>query len=362
MAGFWADGTSSRSPEEVLRRMADVVGHRGPDGHGVWYDAEAGIGLAHRRLAVLDLSEAGAQPMQSRCGRYVLVLNGEIYNHRELSRQLRREESFRGHSDTEVLLEAIAEWGVVEATRRSIGMFAFALWDAEHRTLSLARDRLGEKPLYVGWQRSTLLFASELRSMREHPHWVGNIDRAAFQSYMALSYVPSPNSIIEGIRKVPPGAVVTFHDPRPGDGVREVRYWSPDALLAPREPENVSDDERSKQLERLLAEVVTSQIHADVPIGAFLSGGIDSSLIVALMQSRSTQRVRTFTVGFRDQAYNEAPWAAAVAAHLGTEHCEVYLSDDDLLDVRRAWRRCTMSPSRIHHRFRRPWCAPHVVA
>ncbi|MFN8570906.1 MAG: asparagine synthase (glutamine-hydrolyzing) [Gemmatimonadaceae bacterium] len=333
VAGFWGVGGGLRGPEETLHRMARVMAHRGPDGEGVWYDPTAGVGLAHRRLAVLDLSAAGAQPMISANGQHVLVLNGEIYNHRELRTGVGGESrSFRGHSDTEAFLEAIAQWGVVEATRRAIGMFAFAHWDRGTRTLSLGRDRLGEKPLYVGWQGDTLLFGSELTALREHPRWAARIDRAALQSYMALSYVPSPASIFEGIRKVTPGTILSFHDPSPGDVGLETRYWDPMELLCAEQANGRDLESLTTELEDVLQAAVASQTYADVPVGAFLSGGIDSSLIVALMQRQSTQRVRTFTIGFTDRAYDEAPWARSVASLLGTQHSEVYLSTSDLLE------------------------------
>ncbi len=333
IAGFWGVGGGMRAPEETLHRMARVLAHRGPDGEGAWYDPAAGLGLAHRRLAVLDLSPAGAQPMVSENGQHVLVLNGEIYNHRELRTGVGGESrSFRGHSDTEALLEAIAQWGVVEATRRAVGMFAFAHWDRTTHTLSLGRDRLGEKPLYVGWQGDTLLFGSELTALREHPRWEGRIDRDAVQSFMALSYVPSPASIFEGIRKVTPGTILSFQSPAVNDAGVETRYWDPMELLSHDLMDGSDAECLTSELEHVLQTAVASQTYADVPVGAFLSGGIDSSLVVALMQRQSTQRVRTFTIGFTDPTYDEAPWARAVASHLGTDHSEVYLSPSDLLE------------------------------
>ena len=288
----------------------------------------AGIGLAHRRLAIIDLSPLGAQPMHSASGRMVLSFNGEIYNYRALRADLERAgRQFRSHSDTEVLLEAIECWGMETALRRARGMFAFALWDREERSLYLARDRFGEKPLHFGQCGNTLLFGSELKALRAHSAWNARLNRDALALMLRHYYIPAPHSIYEGIRKVPPGSFVRIQVRRESFAIEEKSYWSvrPIARASAR-TRRVSDAETVERLHAELAEAVNLQMVADVPVGAFLSGGIDSSLIVSLMQQASRRPVRTFSIGFAEQEYNEAPFARRIASHLGTEHTELMIS------------------------------------
>jgi asparagine synthase (glutamine-hydrolysing) len=328
-------GESSReTAQSTLSRMTAQLRHRGPDDSGLWQDPVTGIGLGHTRLAILDLSPEGHQPMQSADGRFVLVFNGEIYNHRDLRRELERGGSvpaWRGHSDTEVLLAAIVRWGLEAALKRSNGMFALALWDRQEKTLQLARDRLGEKPMYYGMAGRTLLFGSELKALRVHPAWIGEIDRDALSLLMRHMYIPAPYSIYQGIAKLPPGTFITFSA---AQGLRElpqpVAYWSARHVLEKcwQDPLRLSDAEATDALEELLRDAVGLRMEADVPLGAFLSGGIDSSTVVALMQAQSRRPVRTFSIGFREDGFDEAVYARAVAAHLGTEHTELYVEPE----------------------------------
>lgn len=306
--------------------MCDALRSRGPDDAGTWIDSTVGISLGHRRLSVLDLSPEGHQPMVSANGRYQIVYNGEIYNHHEL-RDALGTQAWRGHSDTEILLAGIERWGVAATLRRLVGMYAFALWDREERTLTLARDRLGEKPLYYGWFGDTLLFGSELKALRAHPQCHAEVDRNALASYLRYGYVPGPHTIYRNVRKLPPGTLLTLRDNN-ATTVEPIAYWSAldAALSAHAQPFTGSDEDAANALESLLLDAVSKECIADVPLGAFLSGGIDSSLIVALMQKQARHPVRTFTIGFSEAGYNEAPYAAAVARHLGTEHTELTLS------------------------------------
>jgi asparagine synthase (glutamine-hydrolysing) len=316
--------------------MADRLVSRGPDDRGHWADDAAGIALGHRRLSVVDLSAAGHQPMLSHDGRFVVAYNGELYNTGELRAQLEREAgitAWRGHSDTEVLLEAIAAWGVEQALRRTVGMFALALWDRRQQRLTLARDRIGEKPLYYGAFGGALLFGSELKALTAHPAWRGEVDRDALVLYARHGYVPAPYSIYRGVAKLAPGCLAEF---AAGSTAARVRpYWSAlQAALAgiasPRtEPEPVLVDE----LDALLRQAVRGQMVADVPLGAFLSGGIDSSTVVALMQAQSGRPINTFTIGFDEAEYNEATHAKAVAQHLGTHHTELYVTPEQARGV-----------------------------
>lgn len=311
----------------AARACGDRLTHRGPDAGDTWVDAAAGIALAHRRLSIVDLSAAGAQPMVSHDGRFVIAYNGEVYNAPDLRDALAaagHTPPWRGHSDTEVLVEACAVWGVAETCRRLIGMFAFALWDRETRTLTLARDRLGIKPLYWGKVGGRVAFASELKALRTLPGFDGAIDRAALTAYLRYGYVPAPRSIYQGVGKVMPGTVITVT----ADGdTRESRYWCLAEVVraGQAQPLEVSDDEAADRLEALLRDAVGRRMVSDVPLGAFLSGGIDSSTVAALMQAQSRQPVRTFSIGFDVPGYNEAHHAAAVAAHLGTDHTELYV-------------------------------------
>lgn len=327
-AGF-ADG------EAILRRMADTIVHRGPDSDGYWTDPEAGIALAHRRLAIIDLSPAGHQPMVSHDGRFVLSYNGEIYNHLDLRKELeeRGTVEWRGHSDTETLLQGFSLWGVPDTLQRANGMFALALWDRAERKLYLARDRMGEKPLYYGVQRDTLLFGSELKALRQHPGWQGGINRDALTLFLRHNYVPGPYSIYDGIAKLPPAHYLEIG---PDDRTLPASkpYWDiAERARAGRDhPFAGSADEAVDALEKLLTDAVGIRMAADVPLGAFLSGGYDSSTVVALMQSQSARAVKTFSIGFSEAEYDEAPHAKRVAQHLGTDHTELYVTPQDALD------------------------------
>lgn len=313
--------------------MTSTLRHRGPDDGGVWADAARGVALGSRRLAVIDLSPSGHQPMVGMNGRLVLTYNGEIYNFVRIRRALEGEGCrFRGHSDTEVLLEATARWGLHETLRRSEGMFALALWDAASGCLHLARDRLGEKPLYYGWLGNTFVFGSELKVLAAHPDWKPEVDRQALLDFFRLGYTPAPRSIYAGIHKLLPGTTVSL-DVSNGHLREPESYWSLVDAAMPgrrtvRKPEEAVD-----ALEDILSDAVASRMVADVPVGAFLSGGVDSSLVVALMQRSSSRAVRTFTVGFDDPSYDESADAARVAHHLGTEHAELRLTAADALAV-----------------------------
>jgi asparagine synthase (glutamine-hydrolysing) len=333
VAGFWSPGGLAADAAGILARMTGCIAHRGPDDAGTWIDAGAGIALGHRRLSVLDLSAEGHQPMASRDGRYVMVYNGEIYNFAVLRTELEAlGYRFRGHSDTEVMLAAFEQWGLAEAVGRLAGMFALALWDRRDHQLHLARDRFGEKPLYYGWQHGTLLFGSELKSLRTHPSFHASVDRDALTLYFRHNYVPAPRSIYEGIAKVDAASIVTID--RAG-ATRSVRYWKlEDAIVRGRAaPVEGSDEELTSLVESRLRATIREEMIADVPLGAFLSGGIDSSTIVALMQAESRRPVKTFTIGFGEDAYNEAVHAQAVARHLGTDHTELYVTAEQAREV-----------------------------
>jgi asparagine synthase (glutamine-hydrolysing) len=336
IVGF-LERSGRRRPEELwttVRRMATTLRHRGPEDEGCWVDSNQGIALGHRRLSIIDLSPAGHQPMHSQCGRYILVFNGEIYNFKGLGRELEGlGQTFCGHSDTEVMLAAISRWGLVPALQKLNGMFAFAVWDAQERLLHLVRDRLGEKPLYYGWAGKTMLFASELKALRVHPSFAGEIDRNVLTLYMRHNYIPAPYSIYKGIYKLPPGTYMTL---RSIDCSFELgTYWSvrQAAERGVSNPFSGSDLEAVVELESLLQDAVKLRMESDVPLGAFLSGGIDSSVVVALMQASSSRPVKSFTIGFHDANYDEASHAKAVAHHLGTEHTELYVTPEQTMAV-----------------------------
>lgn len=321
---------SHQNGVKCLEEMRDALVHRGPDDKGIWFDHSVGIGLSHRRLAILDLTEAGHQPMSSTSGRFKIIYNGEIYNHLELREKLLCEglgQGWRGHSDTETLLACIEFYGIEKTLKMTRGMFAFALWDQEKRSLTLARDRFGEKPLYYGVLKGVLLFASELSSIRRHPAFDQKIDQDSLHSYLQRGYVPSPYSIYEDIFKLSPGSFVEFFQ---DINISEPKkYWVAKDIA--REFSKAPNWDIA-QLEDVLCESVRNQMISDVPLGSFLSGGIDSSLITALMQKNSIKKIKTFTIGFEDQEYDEAPFARKVAKHLGTDHNEVYFSHQDLID------------------------------
>ena len=320
-------------PMLAVDRMAAAIMHRGPDASGNWSDLDAGIVFAHRRLSILDTSAAGNQPMYSNSGRYVIVFNGEIYNHQELRLRLSNN-LWRGHSDTETLLATIEAWGIEMTLRALRGMFAFALWDRSERRLILARDRIGEKPLYYGWCGQTFLFGSELKALCAYPRWLGDIDRDAVASYMRYGYVPSPYTIYRDVRKLIPGTyLILTPESSAGAWPNICAYWSARDVAAKEVLRDLSDQEAVGRLETLLSESVRQQMISDVPLGAFLSGGIDSSTIVALMQKQSCRAVKTFSIGFSEDDYDEARHAKAVAAHLGTDHTELYVTAAEAREV-----------------------------
>lgn len=335
----YGDGPSATA---LLQRMADTLITRGPDDSGVWHEAagDSAIGLAHRRLSILDLSPAGHQPMACHAGRYVIAFNGEIYNHLDLRLELQaagHAPTWRGHSDTETLLAGFLAWGVRATLQRCIGMFAFALWDKKDQLLTLGRDRLGEKPLYYGWQgqgeHASFLFGSELKALKQHPIFAAQIDRDALCLLMRHNYINAPHSIYQGIYKLLPGHLLTV-SMRQHEPVLE-EFWSlPEmAQAGVANPLTGSSEQITDELETLLKSAVRQQMLSDVPLGAFLSGGIDSSTVVALMQAQSSQPVKTFSIGFHEEGYNEAVHAKAVAKHLRTDHTELYVTPEQALDV-----------------------------
>jgi asparagine synthase (glutamine-hydrolysing) len=341
-AGFlgFESGMDWPRASAIVESMAASIAHRGPDATGFWHDADAQIVLGHRRLSILDLSEAGSQPMTSPSGRFVIAFNGEIYNHLRLRAELEQSQSrcaWRGHSDTETLLACFDKWGIEATLKRAQGMFAFALWDRKDQVLTLARDRVGEKPLYYGWvgegTNATILFGSELKALRRHPRFAANVDRNSLSLFLRHSYIPAPHTVYRDVFKLAPGTYAQVS--RVERKIQTHRYWSAEdvALQGLRQPFRGSANEAADQLEVLLRDAVRQQMLSDVPLGAFLSGGIDSSTIVALMQAESSRPIKTFTIGFSEDAFDEAVYAKAVARHLGTEHTELYVSPQQAMDV-----------------------------
>jgi len=318
---------------DIAAAMAASLQHRGPDDQGIWIDSAAATALVHRRLSIIDLSAAGHQPMVAADERFVITYNGEVYSYQPIAAELTaRGHNFRGHSDTEVILESFAANGIAPTLKRMIGMFAIALWDRRERTLTLVRDRLGIKPLYWAKFGNSFLFGSELKALRAYPGWTPRIDQNAVAAFMRHNYIPAPHTIYEGVHKLEPGAMLTL----PWQGEPQIsRYW--DARTVARDginrPLDGSDPELIEQLETLLTDAVGRRMIADVPLGAFLSGGIDSSTVVALMQTARSGKVKTFSIGFDIPGYNEAHHAAAVAHHLGTEHTELTVTPHEALDV-----------------------------
>lgn len=340
-SGFMEIPSRAEAEMKVMaKRMADTISHRGPDDSGVWAEARTGIVLCHKRLSILDLSSAGHQPMQSFSSRYVIAFNGEIYNHLLLRKSLDvsgQAPNWRGHSDTETLLACFDAWGIQSTIERSIGMFAFAVWDRKTNILTLGRDRLGEKPLYYGWQRqgkdAVFLFGSELKALRVHPAFENNINRGALTLQLRHSCIPAPHSIYEGIAKLLPGNLLTVSNQERAPKVWA--YWSglQVAKSGVANPFLGSVKQAINKLDSLLKDAVSQQMIADVPLGAFLSGGVDSSTIVALMQKQSSRAVKTFTIGFNEESYNEAMHAKEIASYLGTDHNELYVTAEQARDV-----------------------------
>ena len=351
ITGFWQlNNFTANQAKATALQMAERIAYRGPDDFGVWVDQKAGIALAHRRLSILDLTMAGHQPMLSLSGRYAIVFNGEIYNHLEIRKELSQIKTWQGHSDTETLLASFETWGIEETLKKTVGMFAIALWDREKNELTLARDRIGEKPLYFGFQKDTFMFASELKALKAHPDFVGEIDKDVLCLYLRHCYIPAPHSIYKGIQKLLPGTFITFNRETLSSGrciepveMRECSvgagetkpYWSmSDAVQnGINHPFTGSETEAIAMLEEQLKSSIKLQMISDVPLGAFLSGGVDSSTIVALMQAQSTRPIKTFSIGFNETGYDEAIYAKAVAKHLGTEHTEHYVTSQEAMNV-----------------------------
>jgi asparagine synthase (glutamine-hydrolysing) len=338
LAGYWASAPRAELTDELCRRMGQAIAPRGPDGWGVWRDPLAGLGFSHRRLAIQDVSDHGAQPMQ-RQG-LTLVFNGEIYNHHDLRRTLEATDGsirWQGRSDTETLLAGFATWGVEQTLSRAVGMFAFALWDSGPRTLTLGRDRFGEKPLYYGFQGGDLLFASDLAAIKPHPSFEGRVSAEVLPLFLRLHYVPTPYSIYSGLYKLPAGTCITFktQDIAAGHSPEPKAYWSfIDSISTARSRPFKGDlNIAREQVEAALQIAIRRQMISDVPLGAFLSGGIDSATVVSLMQAQSSRKVRTFTIGSKDAAYDESGVARAVARHLGTDHTEMIVSPEDVIDL-----------------------------
>jgi len=341
LTGFWRPpGAPREAMLASARRMADTLAHRGPDDSGEWVDERSGIAFGHRRLSIVDLSPEGHQPMVSASGRYVITLNGEIYNYPALRGALERDGAapvWRGRSDTEVLLAAFDHWGVEQTLRKSVGMFALALWDTRERVLHLARDRMGEKPMYYGWMGRTFLFGSEPKALEANPAFDARIDRDAVALYLRYACVPAPYSIFSHISKLLPGTLLSlsFGELEAQARPQPQPFWT----LAQAVADGVNDSFRGPvteavdRLDAILREAVSGQMVADVPLGAFLSGGVDSSIVVALMQAQSRRPVRTFSIGFAEQEYDETAYAKRVAQHLGTDHMELYVSAEEALAV-----------------------------
>ena len=343
-------GTAQGSLEALATRMALAIRHRGPDDAGTWVDAQAGVALGHRRLSIVDLSPAGHQPMASAGGRFVIAFNGEIYNHLELRAELASTAAapaWRGHSDTETLLAAFEHWGVEATLQKTVGMFAIALWDKRERTLHLARDRFGEKPLYYGWVNGAFVFGSELKALRAYPGFANPVSREALALYMRFTYVPAPYSIYQGIYKLEPGCLLSvsrqppttgpfepLRPPASWQGVTLQRWWSLAQVVEAGARNPILDEQDAlTALEARLGDAIRLQSLADVPLGAFLSGGVDSSAIVVLMQRQAAQPVKTFTIGFEEAGFDESPHARAVAQHLGTLHTELFVTAAEAREV-----------------------------
>lgn len=336
--GFYDKSCNTSNRSKFLQAMGANISHRGPDSSDFWLDDSGSVGFYHCRLSILDLTDAGAQPMASSSGRYVLVFNGEIYNHGDLRTELGHKKSFfewRGNSDTETLLASIELFGIKHTLQSTVGMFALALWDNHEKQLTLARDRLGEKPLYWGWCGETLLFGSELKALKVYPAFNASVDRGALSLLLRHNYIPAPHTIYRGIQKLSAGLYVQIKKGQPRADVQPKSYWRLNQAieLGLSNPFQGSDQQATELLEQTISHSVGGQMLADVPVGAFLSGGVDSSLVVALMQRQSKQPVRTFAIGFDEPGYNEAVYAKEVARHLGADHTELYVNAQDALDL-----------------------------
>ncbi len=338
VVGYWTNRPVANRAE-LIGRMTEQLSHRGPDDSGIWLDENVNLALGHRRLSILDLSAAGHQPMISTCGRYVLSYNGEIYNHQELRNELTTDIDIKwhGHSDTETLLYALTEWGIKKTLQQLNGMFAFALWDRSERVLYLARDRMGEKPLYYGRSGDIFLFGSELKALRAHTDWKCEINRDALTSYLRHNYIPSPLSIYRGIHKLPPAHFIKIQND--GNDIGQAHcYWNLAEIAASniekrKNNEDIDANVLINTLDKNLRDAVKLRMQSDVPLGAFLSGGYDSTTVVAMMQQQSEKPVHTFSIGFDEDEYNEAEYAKAVAQHLNTNHTELYVSSQQAIDV-----------------------------
>ncbi len=319
--------------QQIARAMETSLAHRGPDGHGIWTDPDAGAALIHRRLAIIDVSPMGHQPMMSANGRFVITYNGEVYSHLEIRAELEAKGvTFRGHSDTEVMLESIARVGIGATVKKLIGMFALAVWDRQERTLTLVRDRIGIKPLYWAKFGDNFVFGSELKAIREYPGWSPRIRKDAAAAFMRHNYVPAPHTIYEGVHKLEPGTILTL---RPGKEPALEKFWDARKFAIDGLQNPLCEDETTliDRMEELLTDAVRKRMMSDVPLGAFLSGGIDSSLVVALMKAANAGPVKTFSIGFENEDFNEAHHASAVARHIGTEHTELVVTAREALEV-----------------------------
>lgn len=337
LAGYLSQKSSGAVvSKNILNAMASAIEHRGPDNRGIWFSENGKLGMAHQRLSIIDTSSAGSQPMMSRSGKYIIIFNGEIYNHNEIRKKIELkipEHRWNSYSDTETLLESFDAYGIIETLSLVSGMFSIVVWDFQEEILHLIRDRFGEKPLYYGNQNGCFLFASELKSLKAHPKFQNEIDRNALSNYVQFSYVPSPLSIYKGISKLEPGTILSISGM--GKEIKMQTYWSAVESAEFGKDNLFSQHDLSIEsgLKNVLMASVKEQMISDVPIGAFLSGGVDSSLITALMQSQSTQPIKTFTIGFNDKNYNEAHYAKKVADHLGTDHTELFISPREAQDI-----------------------------
>ncbi|MFP5080830.1 asparagine synthase (glutamine-hydrolyzing) [Pedobacter sp. JCM 36344] len=333
MCGFVGFLSDENFDEGLIRQMGEAIAHRGPDGAGYWHSSNSGLSFCHRRLSIIDLSEAGTQPMESKTGRYIVAFNGEIYNYKTIKAELEKQgvSNWDGHSDTEIFLAGFELWGIEATLEKMTGMFAIALWDTAEKELYLIRDRMGEKPLYFGWQGSSFLFASELKALHPHPEFKKEICMEALSDFFKYNYVPSGTSIYKGIQKLTPGTFCKVS--LKNKEVKHFTYWDLKSKIQNRDINLISVEENINNLETLLKSAISNQMLADVPLGAFLSGGVDSSAIVALMQTVSSKPVKTFSMGFNELGYDEAVYAKKVANYLGTDHTEMYVSAEEAMGV-----------------------------